>query len=70
MAQKVSYRRLSHWLPRLGWEFSIKEGMQVSDQRVGAVLSDVMRISRQADAAVAVSAALNVTEPSCCGIGG
>lgn len=44
--------------------------MQVSDQRVGAVLSDVMRISRQADAAVAVSAALNVTEPSCCGIGG
>ena len=42
----------------------------------GLVVTSVASISRSdahratADAAVATSAALNVTEPSCCGIGG
>ncbi len=41
-------------------------------KRVGAVesVANVVHISRQADAAIATSAALNVTEPSSCGIGG
>lgn len=34
------------------------------------VVRDPNDIGRVADAAVATSAALNVTEPSCCGIGG
>jgi hypothetical protein len=54
---------------KLDWKFFVKEVMQVTPP------PDHMPVSRMtsdsiADAAVAVAAALNVTEPSSCGLGG